>query len=326
MARNDAWWGWKEAGFNNGNVTEIQFRPVGSDATRVAALLSGEIDFVLDPPVQDVQRLKSQSTKVVEGPEVRTIFFAPDLYRDELLYSNVKGKNPFKDLRVRRAMYHAIDSQAIHTRVMRGQSVQTGTFFPPQVNGYAKSEDVRLPFDVERAKKLMAEAGYANGFQVTLDCPNNRYINDEQICQAAAQMWARIGIDAKLNAMPLQTFFPKIQKDDSSLFLLGWGVPTYDALYSFQSLLQTRDGAAGNGIWNYGRYSYAEMDRLINVMKNELDSEKRTAAIHAALKIYREDIPHIPVHHQMIPWAMRSNVSVIHMANNQLEVKWTRVD
>jgi peptide/nickel transport system substrate-binding protein len=107
---------------------------------------------------------------------------------------------------------------------------------------------------------------------------------------------------------------------------MGWGVPTYDALYSFQSLLQSRDGQPGNGIWNYGRYSFAEMDRLINIMKNELDATKRTAAIHAALKIYREDIPHIPVHHQMIPWAMQKGVNTVHMANNQLEVKWVKLD
>ena len=325
LARVDSWWGWENKGLNDGNVTQITFRPVGSDATRVAALLSGEVDFVLDPPLQDVARLK-QSLRVLEGPEVRTIFFAMDMHRDELLYSDVKGKNPLKDIRVRKALYHAIDSNAIHTRVMRGQSIPTGTFFPPQVNGYIKSEDVRLAYDVERAKKLLAEAGYPNGFEITLDCPNNRYINDEQICQAVVAMWTRIGVRAKLNAMPLATFFPKIQKDDSSLYLLGWGVPTYDALYSFQSLLQSRDGQPGNGIWNYGRYSYAEMDRLINIMKTELDSTKRTAAIHAALKIYREDSPHIPLHHQMIPWAMRQTVNTVHMANNQLEVKWVKVD
>ncbi|MBM3522117.1 MAG: ABC transporter substrate-binding protein [Alphaproteobacteria bacterium] len=327
MARNDAWWGWANKALNDGTVTEITFRPVGADATRVAALLSGEVDFVLDPPLQDLARLRqNQQMRIVDGPEVRTIFFTYDMHRDELLYSNVKGKNPFKDLRVRRAMYHAIDIEAIKSRVMRGQSIPTGTFFPPQVNGYVKSEDVRLPFSVDRAKQLLAEAGYGGGFEVTLDCPNNRYINDEQICQSVAAMWARVGINIKLNAMPLATFFPKIQKDDSSLYLLGWGVPTYDALYSFQSLLQSRDGQPGNGIWNYGRYSFAEMDRLINVMKRELDGERRTAAIHQALRLYREDVPHIPLHHQMIPWAMRSTVNTVHMANNQLEVKWVKVD
>ncbi|MBL8701068.1 MAG: ABC transporter substrate-binding protein [Alphaproteobacteria bacterium] len=327
MARNDAWWGWADKALNNGTVSEITFRPVSSDATRVAALLSGEVDFVLDPPLQDLARLKqNQQMRVLEGPEVRTIFFIFDVHRDELLYSNVKGRNPLKDVRVRRAMYHAVDIEAIKARVMRGQSIPTGTLFPPQVNGYAKAEDVRLPFNPDRARQLLAEAGYPGGFEITLDCPNNRYINDEQICQAAAAMWARVGVNVKLNAMPLATFFPKIQKDDTSFYLLGWGVPTYDALYTFQSLLQSRDGQPGNGIWNYGRYSLGEMDRLINVMKTELDPAKRNAAIQQALRIYRDDVPHIPVHHQMIPWAMRASVGTVHMANNQLEVKWVKVD
>ena len=325
LARSDSWWGWQDKGFNDGNVTEIVFRPVSADATRIAALLSGEVDFVLDPPLQDLARLR-QSQRVLEGPEVRTIFFAFDVQRPELLYANVKGKNPFADLRVRQAMYHAIDIEAIKTRVMRGQSIPTGTFFPPEVNGYSKDEDVRLAFNPDRAKQLMTEAGYGSGFDVTLDCPNNRYINDEQICQAVVAMWARIGINARLNSMPLATFFPKIQKADTSLYLMGWGVPTYDALYSFQSLLQSRDGQPGNGIWNYGGYALPEMDRLVGIMKNELDDAKRTQAIHQALRLYREDVPHIPLHHQMIPWAMRQNVNVIHMANNQLEVKWVRID
>jgi peptide/nickel transport system substrate-binding protein len=317
LVRSDSWWGWSDKALNDGNVTEISFRPIGADATRVAALLSGELDFVLDPPVQDLQRIRQgQGLKVVEGPEVRTIFLIFDMHRDELLYGNVKNRNPFKDLRVRRAMYQSIDIEAIKSRVMRGQAIPTGTLFPPQVNGYAKAEDVRLPLDIDAAKKLLAEAGYPNGFEVTLDCPNNRYINDEQICQAAVAMWARIGLNVKLNAMPLATYFPKIQKDDTS----------YDALYTFQSLLQTRDGQPGNGIWNMGRYSNAAMDRLIGAMKSELDGEKRLAAIQQALKLYREDVPQIPLHHQMIPWAMRGTVNTIHLANNQLEAKWTKLD
>lgn len=323
LNRNAAWWGWQDAG---GNVEELVFRPITSDATRIAALLSGEIDFVLDPPLQDLNRLRAaQGLKVVEGPEVRSIFIAMDVARDELLYSSVKGRNPFKDLRVRRALYHAIDIEAIRARVMRGQSIPTGTLFPPQVNGYVKDEDVRLPFDAERARALLAEAGYPQGFDITLDCPNNRYVNDEQICQAIAAMWARIGVRTTLNAMPLGPFFAKIQKDDTSIYLLGWGVPTLDALYSFQSLLAKREGSLGNGIWNYGNYANPAMDALIAKMKTE-GGDARMVAIRDALRIYREDVPHIPLHHQMIPWAMRANISIPHMANNNPQFRWARMD
>jgi peptide/nickel transport system substrate-binding protein len=326
MVRNDDWWGWKEPG-NDGTVTEVIYRPISSDATRVAALLSGEVDFVLDPPLQDLDRLRrAPGVSVLEGPEVRTIFFAMDVKRDELLFSNVKGKNPFKDLRVRQALYHAIDIEAIRSRVMRGNSIATGTLFPPQVNGYSKEQDVRLPYNPDRARALLAEAGYGQGFEITLDCPNNRYINDEQICQAVAAMWTRVGVTTRLNAMPLANFFPKIQREDTSIYLLGWGVPTLDALYSIQSLLASKDGGQGNGIWNYGNYANPRVDALTQTIKSEGDPEKRTAAIHEVLRIYREDVPHIPLHHQMIPWAMRSNLSIPHMANNQPYWRWAKLN
>ncbi|MCB4822556.1 ABC transporter substrate-binding protein [Roseicella aerolata] len=325
LARNDGWWGWSVEG-NGGNVTEIVYRPIASDATRIAALLSGEVDFVLDPPLQDLNRLRNASgVKVLEGPEVRTLFIAFDTQRDELLYSDVKGRNPFKDVRVRQALYHAIDIQAIHRTTMRGQSVVTGTLFPEQVNGYVKAEDVRLPHDAARARALLTEAGYPQGFAVTLDCPNNRYINDEQICQNIAAMWSRIGVRTTLKAQPLAPFFAQIQRDDTSVYMLGWGVPTLDALYSFQSLLATRNGEQGDGIWNYGRYSNPRMDALIQRMKSET-GEARQAAITEALRLYREDVPHIPLHHQMIPWAMRSNIQIPHMANNQPYFRWAVVN
>jgi peptide/nickel transport system substrate-binding protein len=325
LVRNPDWWGW-QVPTNTGNVTEIVFRPIASDATRVAALLSNEIDFVMDPPLQDLARLRnSQGLRVLEGPEVRTIFLAMDVARDELLYSDVRGRNPLRDVRVRRALYQAIDIQAIHRTIMRNQSVVTGTLFPEQVNGYAREEDVRLPYDQARARALLAEAGYPNGFEITLDCSNNRYINDEQICQAIVAMWARVGIRARLNAMPLGPFFAKIQRDDTSIYMLGWGVPTLDALYSFQSLLATRNGAQGDGIWNYGRYSNPAMDVLIQRMKVET-GDARNATIREALRLYREDVPHIPLHHQMIPWAMRSTLTIPHMANNQPYFRWAVVN
>ena len=172
---NSNWWGKRE-----GNVTEIVYQPIKQDGTRLAALLSGEIDFVLDPPPQDIPRLKQDpKLKVVEGNENRTIFYGFDQYRDELQYSNVKGKNPFKDKRVREAFQLAIDLNAIKTQVMRGLSIPTGVMFAPQVDGYPKDLDKVVKVDRERARKLLAEAGYKDGFEITLDCPNNRYIADE---------------------------------------------------------------------------------------------------------------------------------------------------
>ena len=323
FVENPNWWG---KATKKGNVTEIVYTPVKSESTRTAALLSGELDFVLDPAPQDIARMKQNpNIKVVEGSEARTIFIGLDQNRDELQYSNVKGKNPFKDLRVRQALYHAIDIEGIKRAVMRGLSDPTGAIIAPQVNGWTKEANQRLPYSVDTAKKLLAEAGYPNGFEFTLDCPNNRYINDEDICKAVVSMWARIGLKVNLNAMPRATYFAKIQKYDTSAYLLGWGVPTFDALYSLQSLAMTV-GKEGDGNFNLGRVSNPEFDKLVTGMKSEVDVKKRNELIARALMLHNQQVMHIPLHNQVIPWAMRKNVSVVHRADNRLEASWVRID
>jgi peptide/nickel transport system substrate-binding protein len=288
--------------------------------------LSGELDFVLDPAPQDIARMKQNpAIKVVEGAENRTIFIGLDQMRDELQYSNVKGKNPFKDVRVRQALYQAIDIEGIKRAVMRGLSDPTGAIIQRDVNGWTKEAHQRLPYNVDAAKKLLADAGYPNGFEFTLDCPNNRYINDEDICKALSGMWAKIGLKVNVNAMPRATYFPKIQKYDTSAYLLGWGVPTFDALYSLQSLGKTV-GKEGDGNFNLGRVSNAEYDKLVEAIKGEIDTKKRNDLIARALLLHNQQVMHIPLHNQVIPWAMRKNVTVVHRADNRLEAAWVRVD
>lgn len=321
LTRNPAWWGKSE-----GNVTEIVYTPVKSEATRIAALLSGEVDFVLDPSPADLARLRSSpDLKVVDGVENRTMFFGLDQFRDELPGSDIKGRNPLKDVRVRRALYQAIDIAAIHRSIMRGLSQPTGTLIAPQVNGWTKKADVRYPYDVDGAKKLLAEAGYPNGFSVDFACTNNRYINDEEICQAVAAMWARVGVKAKLRTLPLATYFPMIQRYEASIYLLGWGVPTFDALYSLQSLVRSV-GAQGDGNYNVGRYSNPQMDALVERIKVEADPKTRNELIERALLLSHEDVSHIPLHNQVIPWAMKKKVHVVHRADNRLDVRLLKVD
>lgn len=316
---------WNKAG-KKGNVTEVIYTPVKQEATRTAALLSGELDFVLDPAPQDLARMKQNSAlKVVEGAENRTIFLGFDQFRDELQFSNVKGKNPFKDLRVRQAMYYAVDIDGLKRAVMRGSSDPTGAIIAPQVHGWTKEANQRLPFDIAKAKQLLAEAGYPNGFEFTLDCPNNRYINDEDICKALAAMWAKIGLKVSVNAMPRATYFAKVQKFDTSAYLLGWGVPTFDALYSLQSLARTL-GKEGDGNFNLGRVSNAQFDKLVDAMKSEVDPAKRDKLIAEALALHNQQVMHIPLHNQVIPWAMRKNVTVVHRADNRLEASWVKID
>lgn len=311
-----------------GNVTEIVYLPIKQDSTRAAALLSGEVDLVLDPPTQDIPRLRQNpQLKIADGTETRIIFFGFDQWRDESPYTNVKGRNPFKDKRVRQAMYQAIDIEAIRRATMRGLSVPTGSMIAPQVNGYFAEFAKRLPYDPAAAKKLLADAGYPNGFEFTLDCPNNRYINDEEICQAVTAMWAKIGLTAKLNAMPRATYFQKIQKFDTSVYLLGWATATFDGLYTLQSLIRSVDPKGGaDGNFNLGKYSNPKADALIDQVKTEIDDAKRNAAMREAQRIHYDDIGNIPLHQQVIPWAMRSNVTVLHRADNRLDMRWARID
>ncbi|HEX7403795.1 MAG TPA: ABC transporter substrate-binding protein [Usitatibacter sp.] len=318
---NSNWWGKVE-----GNVNELVYQPIKQDSTRIAALISGEIDFVLDPAPQDIGRLKQDpKIKVLEGNENRTVFLGMDQWRDELLYSSVKGKNPFKDRRVREAFQKAIDVNAIKTQVMRGLSIPTAVMYAPQVDGYPKDLDRVKPPDREGAKKLLADAGYAQGFSVTLDCPNNRYINDEKICVAIAAMLAQVNVKVSVNAMPRATYFPKIQNYDTSFYMLGWGVPTFDSQYALQSLVRTVVPKTADGDYNLGKYSNASVDASVDRLKTEVDPAKRAALAYAASQAHMADFGHIPLHFQVIPWAMRSNVKAIHRADNRLTVKWVTI-
>ena len=324
--KNPGWWGLKEPGYFDGNVEEIVYSPVKEPNTRMAALISGQLDFVLDPPPQDVEKLKKEKgVKLHEGRENRIIFFGFDQARDELLYSNVKGKNPFKDRRVRQAFYQAIDVNAINKTVMRGLSVPTAINLPnPDRAGIPKELDKRYPYNVEAAKKLLADAGYPGGFELTIDCPNNRYINDEKICIAVAGMLAKINVKAKVNAIPRAQYFPKAQKLDVSMYMLGWGGGTTDAIFTLQPVLHSRNDK-GDGDYNWGNYKDARFDALIDQAKGETDMAKRQGLIIEAMKMHHDNVFHIPIHLQVIPWASRANVEVVHRADNWLQATWVKI-
>lgn len=320
MVANADWWD-----KNPGNVKEVVYTPIKSDPTRVAALLSGDIDLLTDLPTQDVARLRADpKLKIVDGAENRTIFLAPDVGSPELKYSSVKGKNPFADKRVRQALSMVIDREAIKRNTMRGLSVPAGILVAPGVNGHSADIDVPAKVDPEAAKKLLAEAGYPNGFEVRLNCPNNRYVNDEEICQNILSMWARIGVKASLMADPMSTFSQKFQNFDSSIYMLGWGVATYDAQYTLQSLVRTRTtGADGN--FNFSRISDAKLDSLIDAMKTETDVAKRNGMIREALLRLKDEQFLIPLHHQMRPWAMKPGVTTVHRSDDRPEAKFTTI-
>lgn len=325
LKKNPNWWGIAEKRFS-GNVDEVIYTPIKSQQTRVAALLSGEVDFILDPPVQDLEKLKQEKAlRVYEGRENRVVFVGMDQARDELLYSNVKGKNPFKDRRVRLAMYQAVDVEALKKTVMRGLSVPTAVnLAAAKEAGIPDAMNKRYPVDVEGAKKLLAEAGYPNGFEVGMDCPNDRYINDEKICVALAAMWARIGVTVKVSAIPKANYFPKVQKLDTSMYLLGWGGATTDAIFTMKPVLHSRNDK-GAGEYNFGNYKIAELDDLIDKAEGEMDANKRQGMIIKAMQMHHDQVLHIPLHLQVTPWASKRTVSVVHRPDNWLEVAWVKM-
>jgi peptide/nickel transport system substrate-binding protein len=320
MVRHPNWWGKAE-----GNVTEVTYLPIKSDATRISALISGNVDLVLDPPPQDVPRLRKQpGVRIIEGPENRIVFFGFDQSRDELLYSDVKGKNPFKDRRVREAIYRAIDVEAIRRVTMRGQALPTGSI-TPSILGSNPEAEKRLPYDVARAKQLLTEAGYPNGFGFTLDCPNNRYINDEQICIAVSGMLAKIGLKVRVNAQPRAIYFARMPKRDTSAFMLGWGGAITDPQTTLTPVLHSPDGK-GAGDYNWGSYVNRKLDALIDAARIESDPAKRKQQIADALAEHNAQVHHVPLHRQVIPWAMRENVRAVHRADNWVETNWVNID
>ena len=318
--RNPNYWGKIE-----GNVQDIVFTPIENNGTRTAALVTGEVDFILDPPSQDLVRLRdTPGVQVINGPENRIVFIGLDQGRDELLYSSVKGRNPFKDIRVRRALYQAIDIETMKTKLMNGQSFPTGSMTPSPLGDYDDAAiESRFAYDLAAAKKLMVDAGYPEGFEVQLDCPNNRYINDEKICVALAAMWAQLKVKVKVVTQPRVTYFPKIEKYDVSMYMLGWGGAVTDAETVITPVLRNhRDDASGIGFYNYGHSTDDTFDALAAKSSVEPDAKKREELVKAALLRYKDQVTTLPLHRQVIPWAARSNVSVVHRADNWFEVGW----
>jgi peptide/nickel transport system substrate-binding protein len=313
---NPGWWGKPEHNFN-----EVDFTTISNDATRVAALLSGDVDWIDPVPLQDVQRVNASGTAgVLSAPELRTIFLGFDQMRPELLHSNVKGKNPFKDVRVRKAFYQAIDIEAIKSRVMRGFATPTALMISPLL--FSRSgEFKRWPYDPEAARKLLADAGYKDGFEVTMDCPNDRYVNDEAICQAVAAMLARIGIKIDLLAQPKAKYFAKVLATggyDTSFFLLGWTPGSLDWWNVLNNIVGCRDEKGNGGPFNLGGYCNHQVDDLAGKILRETDLTKRDEMIAETMRIIHEEVSHIPLHQQALVWGVSKKMNVVQLANNAI--------
>ena len=309
------------------NLDRVEFNVISSAPTRVAALLSGEVDMIYTVPPQDIARIKqTDGLKLLETPELRTIYLAFNFSRNELPSSDIKGKNPLRDLKVRQAIGLAIEEQPIATRVMLGLGHPTWEMWGPGVSGYDANLDARPKADPAKAKQLLAEAGYPTGFRLGLDCPNDRYVMDEQICTAIVSMLARIGVKIDLNAQTKSKFFNKINTPnfDTDFYMLGWTPATYDAHNVLHALLGTRDGKRGEV--NNGGYSNSELDDLIEKIAVETDPAKRNGMLRQSIEILQKDLPTIPLHQQVIVWAAKKNIDLAQPADNYFPYRFVHVN
>jgi peptide/nickel transport system substrate-binding protein len=323
--KNDKWWGKPEH-----NLDDVIFTTIKSDATRVAALLSGEVDLIEPVPVQDMERINADAkSMVLTGPELRTIFFNFDSFRDELKYATIKGepikgKNPFKDVRVRKAFYMAIDIEAIKTKVMRNTAVPSAILISPLLFSGADAFK-RQPLDIEGAKKLMADAGFADGFELRMDCPNDRYVNDAAICQAAAAMLSKINVKVTLNAQPKAKFFEfagPTGKYDSSFNMLGWTPGTMDSHNVLVDIAGCRDADGKGAQFNYGGYCNPKVDALAKQVLVENDKAKRDGLISEAFKILHDEVALLPLHQQSLAWGVSKTVTIPQRADDHILFYW----
>jgi peptide/nickel transport system substrate-binding protein len=320
LERHAAWWGWTDK--RHGNLGEVSFTTIRSDATRLAALASGEVDLVLDPPFQDVERLRREPRlTLLQTADLGQQYLAFDQWHDELEGSDVKGRNPFKDRRVRDAVYHALNIDLIVQKVLRGQAVPTGAYLSPRVEGSPPELDRRLPHDPARARALLAEAGYPGGFSVTLDCVNVSW--REAVCQAAAAMLTQVGIRTTLRSSITNQFFPKLTQGSAALAEFGWS-PGVDAWASLNGLFRTYD-KSGLGTFNAGRYSNPRLDSLIDAMRVEPDATRRRAMVAVVLRLVAEERPLVPLYRRTLTWAMAKNVGAVQWPNDVLELRFVRV-
>jgi len=304
LKANPDYWAGKAA------YDDVILRVLSNDATRTAAILSGEVDIINRVPGVDFNRIKSNDKlNTFIKPGLRLIYLQMDQFREKTPYAKTPdGKNPFLDVRVRQALYYGINEDAIVKYIMKGFAKPAAQFHPDVVVGYDPSIK-RVPYDPAKAKKLLAEAGYPDGFEVRLDAPNNRYINDEQIAQAIASSLAKIGIKVKVSAMPKSSFFPKTARQDTSFFLIGWASSDGDGSSMLDGVVHSKDDAKGYGRYNNGKYSNPEVDRLIEESDANMDPKSRVEQMREAQRIaIVKDQGFIPLHYQVDMYASSKKV------------------
>jgi peptide/nickel transport system substrate-binding protein len=317
LAANPGWWDTPRH-----NLEGIEFLPINSDATRIAALISGEVNFSNAIPLQALSRLEgTRAVKPLLATELRTVFFA---FNFAATLQNGQP-NPLRDRRVRQALYQALDIEGIRRAVMRGLSRNTGALVAPAIPGYRPEQDVRLPYDLAAAKRLLAEAGVPEELELLMVCTSEGYVNEEALCQAATAMWAKLGIKVQLQLAPRTVATQRRVAGQFDITPLGWAnEPAIDAESLLLQVVHSKTGGAG--VFNWGGWGGPALDAPIDAAANELDTVKRLALESRALEMAGEDILFLPLHQQPMAWAIRPEVAqVVQLPDNKARHWLTRM-
>ncbi|NNE53739.1 MAG: ABC transporter substrate-binding protein [Sulfitobacter sp.] len=321
----EPWGGWWDSAEHN--ITRAELTPIQNPATAVAALLSGDIDMINPVPIQDTARLLQNSkVKVIQGIEARVIMVGFPHEAEALKYSaETTDRNPFADVRVRQAVAHAINVPAILQTIMRGNAEPASQLVSPAMRGFSDAMADRPAYDPAAARALLADAGYPDGFSFGLKCPNDRYLNDEAICQAITGMLAQVGIRATLDAMPVQNYWPELRADNYDMYLLGWSPGTFDAEHPIRFLAATPNEEKKLGSWNFGGYSNARVDALLPMIQSEIDDAKRQAMLDEVTVILQKEVAYIPMYVQPLVWGAQATVDLVQRPDNFFILRWVTV-
>ncbi|WP_425037874.1 ABC transporter substrate-binding protein [Primorskyibacter sp. S187A] len=316
---------WDEA---EHNITQATFTPIDNPATAVAALLSGDVDMINPVPIQDAARVdEREGTKVIRGIEARVIMLGFGHDHEALKYTSQAGNpNPFQDVRVREAVAKAINVDAIRQTIMRGSAEAASQLVSPAMRGFSEANAERPAYDPDGARALLADAGFADGFSFGLKCPNNRYLNDEAVCQAVTGMLAQVGITAELDAMPVQNYWPELRADNFDMYLLGWSPGTFDHEHPVRFLVTTPNPEKKLGSWNFGGFSDARVDELLPMIQSEIDDGKRQMMIDEITSIYQDNHAYVPMYVQPLVWGTRDNIELTQRPDNFFILRWVSVN
>ncbi len=318
LVPNPDWWDTPEH-----NLTEAIFNPIETAATGLAALISGEVDMLAPVPVRDVERLRTlDGIRTFEGIETRVIMLGFGHAKATLTGSD--APNPFQDLRVRRAVAQAVDVGAIDTVLMAGMAEPASQLIPAGLSGFSEANDIRPAHDAEAARALLAEAGVPDGFAFDFKCTNDRYINDEGVCQAITGMLAQIGLQARLDAMPVRTYWDQLRAGNYDMFLLGWSPGTFDAEHPIRFLAHTPTEQLGT--WNFGGYSNARVDALLPLIQQEIDPAARQAMIDETVATMQAEVAYVPLYVEPLVWAARDGVDLVQRPDNFFMLRWVTVN